>query len=116
MEVLELGQKIDGIPGVRESFQLDRDLQPLYESSHRATALASLVSVGLKFADNLARLSGQGNLDRLVISSDHERLMVFALNNSAGADPVPKVHGLLTEPNTQLEVMAEQIGGLTDRG
>lgn len=116
MQISEQGQKISEIPGVRDAFQLDRDLQPLYESSYRATGLGGIVSVGLKFAENLARLSGQGNLDRVVISSDRERLMVFALNYSVSQKDGPEVFGLLTDPNAQLEVMAEQVAEIVKEG
>jgi len=109
--------QIDALPGVRDTFQTNRELQPIYESSARATALAGIASVGLKFAGSLAQQSGQGTLDRLTVSSDGERLMIFSLNAGAGTSgetPRPRVFGLLTDPGIHLEVVSDAISELIE--
>lgn len=118
-------EQIDALKGVKASFQTDRSLQSIYESAPRATDLASLTAVGLKFADSLARSSGQGTLDRLVVSSDHERLMIFALNPKSGAEGQskggrlengtgPRLFGVLVDASQHVDEVAEKIGKIVE--
>lgn len=107
-------EKIDALPEVWDSFQTDRELRPIYESSARATSLAGIAAVGLKFAGSLAKQSGQGTLDRVTVSSDSERLIVFSLNIKEEGGSVPRVFGMLTNPSTQLESVWDAFGELIE--
>ncbi len=107
-------EKIDDLPGVRDTFQTNRELQPIYESSVRATALVEIAAVGLKFAGSLAKQSGQGTLDRITVSSDTERLMIFSLNVKDAETSAPRVFGLLTDPYVHLEMVTDAIGEIIE--
>jgi len=107
--------EIDALPGVRESFQADRNLFPIYESSERATALASIAAVGLKFAGSLAKQSGQGTLDRVTVSSDSERLMIFSLNSKDAKNSGPRIFGVLTDPGVHLEMVSDSVAELLEK-
>jgi len=97
---------------VTSEFAKHRMTTPLYPDQ-----IDALPGVRDTFQTNLAQQSGQGTLDRLTVSSDGERLMIFSLNAGAGASgetPRPRVFGLLTDPGIHLEVVSDAISELIE--
>ena len=99
-------ETIDQHDDVLHSFQATLEFESLHESAPEAGKNLEIAEDCVNTAASILARSGVGGLDRLTISSEKERLMIFSMYSDNEVSPGARLFGIATKPEAQVDDIA----------
>ncbi len=96
-------------PDVLDSFQTDMQFSPIQATSPEALDASGLVRQCIEAAGEVTRKVGMSGVDRVCATGKTKQLMIFGLNAKNRRTPGPRVFGMITRPDAQLEAIVNHV-------
>ncbi len=98
-------KKINEHREIRDSFQTNMDMEPIYSSSAEAEKSAELSERAVSAAQKAVRKAGMHSVDRICATGKDEQFILMGMQSTRSKDPGPRIFGFKTSTKVTPEDM-----------